>query len=78
MEPPGTSWPKETRFLLDVAVPGVRSIPCGFDGVSDDRAVGFLDAALRNPRRSSFRFDGVPNSALLNARAANTGAGVSG
>jgi hypothetical protein len=81
VEPPGTSWPNETRFLLDVPVPGVRSMPGGLDGVSDDllvTAVAFLKAAPRTARRSSVRFDGVPNKALLKALAANTGAGVSG
>lgn len=54
-------------------------MPCGFDGVSDDREVVFVDLVLpRKLGRWSFRFDGVPNSALLKALAANTGAGVSG
>lgn len=79
---PGTSRPKETRLRREVLVPGVRRMPGGLDGVPDpesDGPVPLLVAILsRVFRGSSWDAAGVPNKALLNARAANTGAGVSG
>jgi hypothetical protein len=65
-------------------VPGVIKIPCGLTGlIAPALAFCFgagivVDSAGCSMRVSSGGGAGVPNMALLIARAANTGAGVSG
>lgn len=83
-----TSRPNETRFLRDVPVPGVRRMPWGLEGESYVILSGmvglevffsdFVTAALVSLLGASFTGAGVPNRARLKARAAKTGAGVSG
>jgi hypothetical protein len=76
--------PKDTVLRRNVAVPGVSKIPCGFVGdmVPDCARLAsvpaIVSASFSMSKTVSSGGAGVPKKALFKARAANTGAGVSG